>query len=105
MKIFTLYIEDDRYSVPTLFTAELRDDAAAMTHAEELLVGAPHYRSVEIWDGDRLIGKVDARSDRDRGEFVVHRIHEDAPFDAPTRAAVDTELESLANWLGLALAR
>ncbi len=57
MKIFTLYIEDDRYSVPTLFTAELRDDAEAMAHAAELIEGSAHYLSVEIWDGDRFIGK------------------------------------------------
>ncbi len=63
MKIFTLYIEDDRYSVPTLLTAELRDDAEVMAHAARLLDGAPHHRSVEVWDGDRLIGKVGPKSD------------------------------------------
>ena len=56
MKIFTLYIEDDRYSVPTLVTAELGDDAAVMAHAAGLLEGARHYRSVEVWDGDRFVG-------------------------------------------------
>ena len=57
MKIFTLYIEDDRYSVPTLLTAEMRDDVGAMGYASGLLAEAPHYLSVEIWDGDRRVGK------------------------------------------------
>jgi hypothetical protein len=56
--MFTLYIEDDRYSVPTLVTAELRDDAEVMAHAAALLEGSAHYLSVEVWDSDRLIGKV-----------------------------------------------
>jgi hypothetical protein len=57
VKIFTLYIEDDRYSVPTLFTVELRDDAEAMAHATGLMAGSSHYQSVDIWDGDRFIGR------------------------------------------------
>jgi len=63
LKIFTLYVEDDRYSVPTLFTAELRDDASAMAHASNLLGNADHYLSIEIWDGDRRVGKVDQQGD------------------------------------------
>jgi len=57
VKIFALYVEDDRYSVPTLLTVELRDDASAMAHASELLASSPHYLSIEIWDADRRVGK------------------------------------------------
>ena len=55
--------------------------------------------------GDRLVGKVDARSDRDSGRFIVHGIHEDELFDRSMRAAVDAEIESFAEWLRLRVVR
>jgi len=61
--------------------------------------------ALPILHGDRLIGKVDARSDRDAGTFLVHRVHEDAPFSARERAAVDDQIESFASWLNLDVAR
>jgi uncharacterized protein YcaQ len=63
------------------------------------------YYALPILHGDRLIGKVDATADRERGELVVHAIHEDAPFTTAIVDAVDAELHSLADWLRLALAR
>jgi hypothetical protein len=57
--------------------------------------------ALPILHGDKLIGKVDAKSDRLTGRFVVHAIHEDAPFDRETRAAVEAEVEALASWLRL----
>ena len=65
MKLFTLYVDDDRYSVPTLFTADLRDDASAMTFASELLNSSPHYLAVEVWDGDRRVGKAHDLEDQE----------------------------------------
>ena len=59
------------------------------------------YWALPILVGDRLVGKVDATADRDAGVLRVDAVHEDAPFDDPTRAAVDAELESLATWLDL----
>ena len=35
----------------------------------------------------------------------VHAIHQDVPFSPATAAAVDGEIEDLARWLGLELAR
>jgi uncharacterized protein YcaQ len=61
--------------------------------------------ALPILHGDRLVGKVDARSDRDTGRFVVHRVHEDEPFDRVTREAVDAEIESFASWLRLRVVR
>jgi uncharacterized protein YcaQ len=61
--------------------------------------------ALPILHGDRLIGKLDCRADRDSGRFLVHRIHEDEPFDAETRTAVDTEIESFADWLRLRVVR
>ena len=61
--------------------------------------------ALPILHGDRLVGKLDARSDHDTGRFLVHRVHEDEPFDAATRAAVDDEIESFASWLRLDVVR
>lgn len=61
--------------------------------------------TLPILSGERLIGKIDGRSDRDGGRFLLHRIHEDAPFDRATRAAVDAELDAFARWMGLEVVR
>jgi len=60
------------------------------------------YYALPILHGDRLVGKVDATADRARGALVVHAVHVDAPF---SRADLDAELQSLADWLGVELAR
>jgi len=57
--------------------------------------------ALPILHGDRLVGKVDARSDHDAGRFIVHRVHEDEPFDAATRRAVDEQIDDFAGWLNL----
>lgn len=59
--------------------------------------------ALPILDGDRLIGKVDARTDRDAGELRVARIHWDTDPDTRQRRAVDDELESFAAFLGVRL--
>ncbi|HEX4402580.1 MAG TPA: crosslink repair DNA glycosylase YcaQ family protein [Galbitalea sp.] len=61
--------------------------------------------ALPILHDDRLVGKLDARSDRDSGRFIVNRIHEDLPFTPAIRAAVDDEVESLAGWLHLEVQR
>jgi len=61
--------------------------------------------TLPILSGERLIGKIDGRSDRDSGRFLLHRIHEDQAFDRATRAAVDAELEAFAAWMGLEVVR
>jgi uncharacterized protein YcaQ len=59
------------------------------------------YWALPILHGDRLVGKLDAAADRERGTLVVHAIHEDEPFDAATAEAVRAEVTALAEWLGL----
>ncbi len=59
------------------------------------------YWAMPVLVGDRLLGKVDATAERDRGVLRVDAIHEDEPWDAPTRAAVRDEVEALAHWLDL----
>ena len=60
--------------------------------------------ALPILDGDRLIGKVDARTDRQVGALRVARIHWDVDPDARQRRAVDDELEAMAAFLGVRLA-
>jgi uncharacterized protein len=62
------------------------------------------YFALPILYGDRLVGKLDATSDRKAGVFRVHAIHQDEPFDATMAAAVDNEIKDLAWWLGQDLA-
>jgi uncharacterized protein YcaQ len=59
------------------------------------------YWALPVLHGDRLVGKVDATAERDRGVLRVDAVHEDEPFDAATSAAVEAEIESLATWLDL----
>ena len=59
------------------------------------------YWAMPILDGDRLVGKVDVTADRRGGLLVTHAVHEDEPFSADQRRAVQQEIESLARWLDL----
>lgn len=61
------------------------------------------YYALPILSGDRLVGKVDATADRERGVLVVDAIHEDEPFSPQLMTAVQGELNALARWLGLHL--
>jgi uncharacterized protein YcaQ len=59
------------------------------------------YFALPVLHGDRLIGKVDATADRKKGVLRVDAIHQDVPFPPATTAAVQAELDALADWLGL----
>jgi uncharacterized protein len=59
------------------------------------------YFALPILHDDRLVGKLDATSDRKAGVLRVHAIHEDVRFTKPIASAVEAEIESLAAWLGL----
>ena len=63
------------------------------------------YWALPILHGDRLVGKLDATADLAAGVLRVSAVHEDAPFSAARRRAVDREVDDLAAWLGLAVAR
>jgi uncharacterized protein YcaQ len=61
------------------------------------------YWALPVLYSDRLIGKADAIAEREEGELIVHALYEDEPWSPTQRAAVIGELESLAEWLDLAL--
>ncbi len=57
------------------------------------------YWAMPILYGDRLVGKVDATTDRKRGVLQVDAIHEDVPFAKTLTDEVARELADLAAWL------
>jgi uncharacterized protein len=62
------------------------------------------YFALPVLHEDRLVGKVDATTDRKRGVLEVNAVHEDVKFTRAITKAVDAELEALSSWLGLELA-
>jgi uncharacterized protein YcaQ len=63
------------------------------------------YYALPILVGDRLVGKLDAAADVKAGVLRVHAIHRDGSWSAADAALVDAEIEDLARWLELDLAR
>jgi len=59
------------------------------------------YWAMPVLVGDRLVGKLDATAERDRGVLRVDAVHEDEPWDASVRDGVWTEVEALADVLDL----
>jgi uncharacterized protein len=52
--------------------------------------------------GDRFIGRIDLKMDRQSSRLIIHSVHAEpgAPVNPQTAAALRTEIESLADWLG-----
>jgi uncharacterized protein YcaQ len=63
------------------------------------------YYALPILYDDRLVGKVDATADREHGVLHVDAVHADVPFTKAMTSAVNREIDALAAWLNLALAR
>jgi hypothetical protein len=59
------------------------------------------YWAMPILYGDRLVGKLDATTERDAGVLRVDAVHEDGGWSGTVRAEVDREIHELATWLGL----
>jgi uncharacterized protein len=57
------------------------------------------YYALPILHNDRLIGKLDATTNRKTGILRVDAVHEDAPFSKAIAAAVDHEISQLTTWL------
>ena len=57
------------------------------------------YFALPVLDGDRLVGKVDATFDPERGELQVHAIHDDTGWSRTAQAEVEAEVAALAEWL------
>jgi uncharacterized protein YcaQ len=63
------------------------------------------YYALPILYDDRLVGKLDAKADRDAGVLEVYAVHQDVPFTDEMTAAVDQEIADLARWLELEVER
>lgn len=59
MRTYSLYITDDRYAAPTLLIAGVRNDERVGEIAREKLQASPHYRSIEVFDGDRFLFRIE----------------------------------------------
>ncbi|KRF19982.1 hypothetical protein ASG90_19845 [Nocardioides sp. Soil797] len=59
------------------------------------------YWAMPILHGDRLVGKLDATTDREAGVLRVDAVHEDGAWTRAMRSAVDDEISALVTWLGL----
>lgn len=59
--------------------------------------------ALPILDGADLVGKVDSRTDREAGHYVVNAVHWDVEDTPALRARVDDQLEAFADWMGLHL--
>lgn len=55
MHTYSLYVEDDRYSVPTLEFVTASDVTAALRVASAKLADSPHHRGVEVREDDRFL--------------------------------------------------
>lgn len=90
-----------------VFDRKRMDELFAFDYALEMYKPAEAriwgYFALPVLHLDRLVGKVDAQADRRSGVLHVHAVHEDSPWSASTRRAVDTELRSLASFLALDL--
>ncbi len=72
---FEIYLDDDRYAVPTLHLVVADDPAMAYVMAERLMADSPHHLGAEIClEGRRLAGL---------GSYATRQL----PPDIPTRKA------------------
>lgn len=54
-QMFEIYVEDDRYTVPTLRLFVAADDLGARELAAKVLAESAHHRGVEVRRGDRRV--------------------------------------------------
>ncbi len=88
----------DRVRLSELFEFEYKLEMYKPAHERQW-----GYFALPAVVGDRLVGKVDAKADRDRGDLRLHAIHMEAEASRDDLDEVETECEALADWLGLHL--
>ena len=63
------------------------------------------YFALPVLHHDRLVGKLDAKADRNAETLTINALHEDVRFTRAIRADVEAEIEALAAWLGVRITR
>jgi hypothetical protein len=87
----------DRARTAKLFDFDFRIEIYTPQHKRRY-----GYYVLPILRGDRLIGRVDPKMDREHGRLHIHAVHaeKDAPRDRKTARAIRVALEELAAFLG-----
>jgi hypothetical protein len=67
---YELYLDDDRYAVPTLHLIPARDEATALQIATRLLNESEHHRGAELCLGDERLAGL--------GTFATRRVPDEA---------------------------
>ena len=68
MRMFNLYIEDDRFTVPRLAFLTAEDERHAQELAKQQLEESPHHVGVEICEGDRVLSRLVRGEHEDRSQ-------------------------------------
>jgi len=55
VKTYIIYIDDSRYTVPTMDTLIVSGDARARELTAARLASSVHYKGAQIWEGERLV--------------------------------------------------
>lgn len=61
MGAITLFIHDDRYTIPTVRLLEATDEETALDLALRALRETPHHRGVELWRDDERLAALSRR--------------------------------------------
>ncbi len=58
MRTYTVYIRDERYSVPSLVFVDARSEMLVADLARQKLEESAHHLAVEVLDGDTLLLRI-----------------------------------------------
>lgn len=87
----------DRARMARLFNFDFRIEIYTPQHKRQY-----GYYVLPILHGDRLIGRIDPKMDREHNRLHIHAVHaeKDAPLNRKTARAIRTAIEDLATFLG-----
>ena len=69
--IFEVYVDDDRYAVPTLQFIAASDEADALRNLERLVQESPHHLGGELCLEGHLLARIGALAGRPRPSLAV----------------------------------
>ena len=73
---FEIFVDDDRYAVPTLYLVAAQDQADALSIAKRMVADSGHHLGAELClDGQRIAGV---------GSFATRQLPQGSPSRQPT---------------------